>query len=60
MAEFWQRDRHQSTALEMGGGRVMIVDNDPQVCVYVALVLKRLGFHSPLQTRVHWRRWRSF
>lgn len=50
MAECWQRDRHQSTALEMGGGRVMIVDDDPQVCVYVALMLKRLGFHSSANT----------
>ena len=40
MSESWQRDRHQSTALELGGGRVIIVDDDPQVCVYVALVLK--------------------
>ena len=28
----------------------MIVDDDPQVCVYVALVLKRLGFQSSVNT----------
>ena len=50
MTDFWQRDRHQSTALELGGGRVMIVDDAPQVCVYVALVLKRLGFQSSANT----------
>jgi len=50
MTDFWQRDRHQSSALELGGGRVMIVDDDPQVCVYVALVLKRLGFQSSAKT----------
>jgi FixJ family two-component response regulator len=50
MTDFWQRDRHQSSALELGGGRVMIVDDGPQVCVYVALVLKRLGFQSSANT----------
>ena len=50
MTEFWQRDRHGTSALELGGGRVMIVDDDPQVCVYVALVLKRLGFESSANT----------
>ena len=50
MPDFWQRDRNQSTALELGGGRVMIVDDDAQVCVYVALVLKRLGFESSANT----------
>ena len=29
---------------------MMIVDDDPQVCVYVALVLKRLGFQSSANT----------
>lgn len=28
----------------------MIVDDDPQICVYVALVLKRLGFQSSANT----------
>jgi hypothetical protein len=50
MPDFWQRDRNQSTTLELGGGRVMIVDDDAQVCVYVALVLKRLGFESSANT----------
>lgn len=50
MTDFWQRGRHQSSAPELGGGRVMIVDDDPQVCVYVALVLKRLGFQSSANT----------
>lgn len=50
MTDFWQRDRHQSTALELGGSRVMIVGDDPQICVYVALVLKRLGFQPSANT----------
>ena len=28
----------------------MIVDDDPEVCVYVALMLKRLGFQSSANT----------
>lgn len=35
---------------DLGGGRVLIVDDEPQVCVYVALVLKRLGFESSATT----------
>ena len=50
MPDFWPRDRNQSTALELGGGRVMIVDDDAQVCVYVALLLRRLGFESSANT----------
>jgi DNA-binding NtrC family response regulator len=50
VTDFWQRDRHQSAALELGGGRVMIVGDDPHICVYVALVLKRLGFQSSANT----------
>jgi two-component system response regulator PilR (NtrC family) len=50
MTDFWQRDRHRSSALKLGGGPVMIVDDDPQICVYVALVLKRLGFQSSANT----------
>ena len=50
MPDFWPRDRNQSTARELGGGRVMIVDDDAQVCVYVALLLRRLGFESSANT----------
>jgi two-component system, cell cycle sensor histidine kinase and response regulator CckA len=46
MADFWRPDSRSRAEPPLGGGRVMIVDDEVQVCVYVALALKRLGFES--------------
>ena len=49
-SEFWRPDNRGRSATDLGGGRVLIVDDEPEVCVYVALVLKRLGFDSSART----------
>lgn len=49
-SEFWRRDSRNRTGPDLGGGRVLIVDDEPQVCVYVALVLRRLGFEATART----------
>ena len=49
-AEFWRPNSRGSSAPDLGGGRVMIVDDEAEVCVYVALALKRLGFQSSATT----------
>ena len=48
--EFWRPNSRKPSAPDLGGGRVMIVDDEPEVCVYVALALKRLGFESSATT----------
>ena len=50
MAEFWRPGNGRAAREDLGGGRILIVDDDPQICVYVALVLKRLGFESSAMT----------
>ena len=50
-SEFWRRDgRTKGVGSDLGGGRVLVIDDEPQVCVYVALVLKRLGFDATAKT----------
>lgn len=50
-SEFWRRDaREKGDGSDLGGGRVLVVDDEPQVCVYVALVLQRLGFDATART----------
>ena len=50
-SEFWRRDgRDKGNGSDLGGGRVLVVDDEPQVCVYVALVLRRLGFEATAKT----------
>lgn len=47
---FWRPGAQGVTDLGLGGGRILIVDDEPDVCVYVALALKRLGFESSATT----------
>ena len=49
-SEFWRPDNRKRSGPDLGGGRVLIVDDEPEVCVYVALALKRLGFESSART----------
>ena len=49
-SEFWRPDGRKQGLSDLGGGRVLIVDDEPEVCVYVALALKRLGFESSART----------
>ena len=49
-SEFWRRDSRKECGWELGGGEVLVVDDEPQVCVYVALVLRRLGFKAIART----------
>ncbi len=49
-SEFWRRDNRKGSGSSLGGGRVLVVDDEPQVCVYVALVLRRLGFEATART----------
>ena len=48
--EFWRPSSRGPSGADLGGGSVLIVDDDPAVCVYVALALKRLGFESSATT----------
>ncbi len=48
--DFWRRDSTKGPDPELGGGEVLVVDDEPQVCVYVALVLRRLGFEATART----------
>ncbi len=48
--EFWRPSQKGIEARDLGGGRVMVVDDEAEVCVYVALALKRLGFESSATT----------
>lgn len=49
-SDFWRPSGRETSAADLGGGHVMIVDNEPEICVYVALALKRLGFESSAST----------
>ncbi len=49
-SEFWRRDNRKECGWDLGGGEVLVVDDEPQVCVYVALVLRRLGFGATART----------
>ncbi len=49
-SEFWRPNHRKRSPADLGGGRVLIVDDEPEICVYVALVLKRLGFESSATT----------
>ncbi len=50
-SEFWRRNgRSKGVETDLGGGHVLVVDDEPQVCVYVALVLRRLGFEATART----------
>lgn len=49
-SEFWRPAPGVKKDDHLGGGRILIVDDEPDVCVYVALALKRLGFESSAST----------
>ncbi len=49
-SEFWRPGPGSKGPGPLGGGKVLVVDDEPDVCVYVALALKRLGFDAAGRT----------